>query len=112
MAQFLEAAMLTAFSISWYCSIWKMLRTRQACGKSFSFVMLICFGYVCGIGSKLAFYHETGIWSDLIFLYAWNLAVTGFDAYLVLYFTRRTRLAAGPAALRVVGTASVRSATS
>lgn len=89
MAHYLEAAMLTAFSVSWYCSIWKMLRTRRACGKSLGFVLLICAGYVCGIGSKLVLYHETGTWSGLIYLYVWNLAVTAFDAWLVLHFTSR-----------------------
>lgn len=110
MAQFLEAAMLTAFSVSWYCSIWKMLRTRRACGKSLSFVMLICFGYVCGIGAKLMLYRETGVWTDLIFLYGWNLAVTACDACLVVHFTR---LAQGQQALTrppSLGNAPARSA--
>jgi hypothetical protein len=88
MSPLLEAAMLGAFSISWYCSIWKMLRTRQASGKSLGFVLLICFGYVCGIASKLALYRDTGVWSELILLYVWNLLVTGFDAWLVVQFTR------------------------
>ena len=33
--------MLTAFSVSWYCSIWKMLRTGQASGKSLGCDLLI-----------------------------------------------------------------------
>jgi hypothetical protein len=89
MSPLLEAAMLGAFSISWYCSIWKMLRTRQASGKSLGFVLLICLGYVCGIASKLALYRDTGVWSELILLYVWNLLVTGFDAWLVVQFTRK-----------------------
>ncbi len=92
MTTFLEAAMLGAFSISWYCSIWKMLRTRQAAGKSLGFVLLICLGYVFGIASKIALFQDTGIWSQLILLYIWNLLVTGFDAYLVVRFTRPARL--------------------
>ena len=83
MSPMLEAAMLGAFSVSWYCSIWKMLRTRQAAGKSLGFVLLICFGYVCGIASKLVLQYETGVWSGLILLYTWNLLVTGFEAWLV-----------------------------
>lgn len=88
MSPFLEAAMLGAFSISWYCSIWKMLRTRQATGKSLGFVLLICFGYLCGIASKLVLYRETGTWSGLVLLYAWNLLVTAFDAWLVFNLSR------------------------
>lgn len=102
MSAILEAAMLGAFSISWYCSIWKMLRTRQAAGKSLGFVLLICLGYVCGIGSKIALYHDTGVWSALILLYIWNLLVTGFDAYLVVHFTQARRLQAMGAPSRKV----------
>ena len=91
MSAILEAAMLGAFSISLYCSIWKMLRTRQAAGKSLGFVLLICFGYVFGIASKIALYRDTGVWSELILLYIWNLLVIGFDAYLVVRYTRRRR---------------------
>jgi hypothetical protein len=78
-----------------------MLRTQQAAGKSLGFVLLICFGYVLGIASKITLYLATGIWSELILLYIWNLLVTGFDAYLVVRFTRLTRL----------NTATIRSST-
>ena len=89
MTELFEALMLTAFSVSWYCSIWKMLRTRQAAGKSLVFVMIICTGYVFGIASKITLYGETGQMSPLIYLYCWNLIVTGFDAWLVWYLPRR-----------------------
>jgi hypothetical protein len=102
MSAILEAAMLGAFSISWYCSIWKMLRTRQAAGKSLGFVLLICFGYLFGIASKIALYGDTGVWSELILLYIWNLLVTGFDAYLVVRFTRLRQLHAMGTASRTV----------
>ena len=86
MTAFLEAAMLTAFSVSWYCSIWKMLKTGRSCGKSLGFVLLICAGYVCGIASKFVVVIETGVYSGLILLYAWNLLVTAFDAFLVCHY--------------------------
>ena len=92
MSSSVEAAMLGAFSLSWYCSIWKMLRTRQAAGKSLGFVLLICFGYVFGIASKLTLYWDTGIWSAVVLLYVWNLLVIGFDAYLVVRFGRPAAL--------------------
>lgn len=69
MSETLEAAMLFSFSISWYWSIAKMLRTRQAAGKSAGFVVLICTGYLCGIASKLVAYRETGALPPLIWLY-------------------------------------------
>lgn len=90
MTALLEAAMLAAFSVSWYCSIWKMLRTGRASGKSLGFVLLIVGGYICGILSKLALYVETGELSALIALYAWNLLVTAFDAFLVWHYQRNS----------------------
>jgi hypothetical protein len=89
MTAVLEAAMLAAFSVSWYCSIWKMLKTGRASGKSLGFVLLIVSGYICGILSKFALYFETGVLSALILLYSWNLLVTAFDAYLVWHYERR-----------------------
>ncbi len=89
MTAFLEATMLAAFSVSWYCSIWKMLTTKRASGKSLGFVLLIVGGYVCGILSKLALYVDTGHLSALIALYSWNLLVTAFDAFLVWHFHRK-----------------------
>ena len=89
MNEILEATMLTAFSASWYCSIWKMLSTGQARGKSLGFVLLISFGYLCGIGSKLVGWSQSGDLSNLIFLYGWNLAVTGCDAWLVYRLSRQ-----------------------
>jgi len=91
MTEYLEALMLTAFSVSWYCSIWKMLRTGQASGKSLGFVLLICLGYVAGIASKLVIWSQTGIMPNLIYLYTWNLVVTGIDAWLVLTLSRLPR---------------------
>jgi len=91
MTALLEAAMLAAFSVSWYCSIWKMLTTGRASGKSLGFVLLIVSGYICGIFSKVALYLETGMLSALILLYSWNLLVTAFDAYLVWHYERRAR---------------------
>lgn len=91
MTEILEALMLTAFSVSWYCSIWKMLSTGQASGKSLGFVVLICLGYLCGIGSKIVGWSDTGMLSSLIFLYVWNLGVTAFDAWLVYTLSRHPR---------------------
>ena len=87
-SEFLEAAMLLSFSISWYWSIAKMLRTRVAAGKSALFVVLICAGYVAGVGSKGAAWMAGEPLSPLIWLYAWNLCVTLFDLALVMRFSK------------------------
>lgn len=46
---------------------------------------------VCGIASKLALLAQTGAVSGVTLLYAWNLLVTGFDAFLVYHYGRRAR---------------------
>lgn len=89
MAEILESLMLIVFSAGWYCSIGKMIRTGQASGKSISFVGLVCFGYLCGVLAKIVTFQETGALSALVYLYAWNCLVTGFDGWLVLFLTRR-----------------------
>ena len=95
MAETLEMIMLILFSTGWYCSIGKMLWTQKASGKSISFVMTICLGYICGVMAKIAVFRETGDLSDLVYLYALNSLVTAFDGVLVVYLTRREqRLAA------------------
>ncbi len=80
--------MLASFSVSWYWSIAKMLRTKVAAGKSVNFVLMICFGYTLGISSKLVAWQETGELSSLIWVYTWNLLVTSFDAMLVVRYSR------------------------
>lgn len=92
--EYLEGLMLISFSVSWYWSIAKMLQTRVASGKSLVFVLLICFGYALGIGSKVVEWQLTGVMSLLIYVYAWNLLVTLFDAVLVVRFSRSRKPAA------------------
>jgi len=84
----LEGLMLVSFSVSWYWSIAKMVRTKVAAGKILYFVLMICFGYVLGISSKLVAWQEFGELSALIWVYAWNLLVTAFDAFLVVRYSR------------------------
>jgi len=80
--------MLVSFSVSWYWSIAKMVQTKVAAGKSLYFVLMICFGYVLGISSKMVAWQELGDISPLIWVYAWNLMVTAFDAFLVVRYSR------------------------
>ncbi|WP_226628476.1 hypothetical protein [Alloyangia pacifica] len=87
MSDALEALMLVAFSTGWYCSIFKMLRTREARGKSLPFVLVICFGYLCGVASKLLIWHETGALPPIVWLYALNSMVIAVDAWLVMRYT-------------------------
>ena len=52
MAEFLEVAMIVSFGISWPLNAVKAYRARSAKGTSIVFLMLIFFGYICGIASK------------------------------------------------------------
>ena len=97
MQEFLEATMLMCFSVSWYWSIAKMLQTRQASGKSATFVMMVVTGYVFGLASKIVTWRVTGIFHPIIFLYLWNLFVTAFDLWLVMKFSSRQPRGGQPA---------------
>ncbi|PWR03265.1 hypothetical protein DKT77_07305 [Meridianimarinicoccus roseus] len=89
MQDILEASMLIAFSLGWYMSVIKMLRTGVAAGKSKLCVSMVCFGYCAGVAAKLFEWSVTGALNPLIWLYAWNFAVTGFDLFLVFYLGRK-----------------------
>lgn len=89
MQNILEASMLLCFSLGWYMSILKMLRTGEAVGKSTACVALVCFGYGAGLSAKLIEYSLTGTMNPIIWFYAWNGLVTGFDLFLVVLLTRR-----------------------
>ena len=53
MAEFLEIIMIVSFGASWPLNVIKSYRARTAKGKSLGFLLLILFGYVAGITSKL-----------------------------------------------------------
>ncbi|MBE9637486.1 hypothetical protein [Salipiger mangrovisoli] len=89
MSGVLEAIMLVAFSTGWYCSIYKMMRQREARGKSLPFVLVIGFGYLCGVASKLLLWRETGVLPPIVWLYTLNALVIAVDASLVVRYTRR-----------------------
>lgn len=97
MQNILEAGMLLSFSLGWYMSILKMLRTGKAVGKSTACVALVCFGYGAGLSAKLIEYSQSGTLNPIFWFYAWNGLVTAFDLFLVVMLTRRaagsTRLA-------------------
>lgn len=90
----LEIGMLLCFSMGWYWSIAKMLRTRVVVGKSTGFVVIACVGYAMGLGSKVLAFAETGALSALVYVYLWNLSLILIDLALTLRF-RGTAVAAG-----------------
>lgn len=85
MAEILEALMVISFGCSWPMNIIKSLRAKTAKGKSLMFLLLIEFGYVCGIISKLV----SGNITYVFIFYVLNLLMVGTD--IALYF-RNLRL--------------------
>lgn len=82
-----EAGMLICFGISWPFSIAKSIRTRVVAGKSRSFMVIVAFGYICGIAHKLLFARDF-----ILILYIMNLLLVCID--LVLYYRYRARISA------------------
>ena len=53
MAEILEVIMIVSFGASWPLNVIKSYKARTTKGKSLAFLLLILFGYVAGITSKL-----------------------------------------------------------
>ena len=86
MAEIFEIIMIVSFGASWPLNVWKSYTSRTAKGKSLPFLLLIFFGYIAGIISKLV--SPSFKWY-VMFFYVLNLIMVGAD--LVLY-ARNTRL--------------------
>ena len=88
MSEFLEAAMVICFGISWPLSIRKSWCSRTAKGKSLIFLLFIEIGYVCGIASKISMLITDGKPITYVFIfYVLNLLMVGTD--IVLYFRNK-----------------------
>ena len=86
MAEILEIIMIVSFGASWPLNVLKSYRARTTKGKSLAFLLLIFFGYIAGITSKLV--NETYMASFaskwyVLFFYVLNLVMVGCD--LILY---------------------------
>ena len=80
MAQYLEIAMILSFGASWPMNVMKSYKARTTQGKSLSFLILILFGYICGIAGKLM---ASSINWFVLFFYVLNAVMVSAD--LVLY---------------------------
>ncbi len=85
LSNILESGMLLAFGVAWPVNIAKSLQSRTAKGKSISFLLIVIFGYICGISAKLA----AGAINYVLFFYFLNIVMVSIDAGL--YF-RNLRL--------------------
>lgn len=80
MAQILEVFMVVSFGLAWPTSILKSLRAKTTKGKSLFFLIIILFGYVCGILSKFI----AGNINYVVIFYIINFTMVFID--LLIYF--------------------------
>ena len=81
MSEFLEICMVVSFGCSWPLNVMKSYKARTTKGKSLGFLLLIFFGYICGIASKLL--APSFKWY-VLFFYVLNFIMVGAD--LVIYY--------------------------
>lgn len=82
--ELMEICMIVAFGLSWPMNVIKSYKVRTAKGKSLSFLILILFGYICGITGKLV--SPSFKWY-VLFFYILNFVMIFAD--LLLYFRNR-----------------------
>ena len=90
MAEIMEVVMIVSFGASWPLNVLKSYRARTTKGKSIAFLLLIFFGYIAGIISKLinpAYMATIGSKWYVLFFYFLNFAMVSLD--LILYFRNK-----------------------
>ena len=90
MAELLEVVMIVSFGASWPMNVIKSYKARTAKGKSIAFLLLILFGYIAGITSKLINEAYISSFSQkwyVLFFYVLNFLMVFCD--LLLYFRNR-----------------------
>lgn len=90
MSEILEIVMIVSFGASWPINVLESYRARTTKGKSLVFLLLIFFGYIAGIASKLLNEAYMASFADkwyVLFFYVLNLAMVGLD--LLLYIRNR-----------------------
>ena len=81
LAEILEIVMIVSFGASWPLNVMKSWRARTTKGKSLPFLLLVIFGYIAGICSKLV--NLAACKWYVLFFYCLNLVMVGTD--LVIY---------------------------
>ena len=85
-----ELGMLICFGVSWPISVVKSYRMRTTKGKSLAFLLLILFGYICGITGKLI---SPGFKWYVLFFYVLNFVMVSIDLVLYIRNYRLDKLA-------------------
>ena len=91
--EIMEVIMILSFGFSWPMNVVKSYKVRTAKGKSLAFLLLIFFGYICGITGKLL---SPGFKWYVLFFYVLNFIMVGADLLLYIrnYRLDKTREAA------------------
>ncbi len=90
MAEIMEVVMIVSFGASWPLNVLKSYRARTTKGKSLAFLLLIFFGYIAGIISKLinpVYMASIGQKWYVLFFYVLNFIMVGAD--LIMYVRNR-----------------------
>lgn len=90
MSEILEIIMILSFGASWPMNVIKSYKARTTKGKSLGFLLLIFFGYIAGIASKLvneAYMSNISSKWYVLFFYCLNLLMVGAD--LLLYIRNK-----------------------
>ena len=86
-----EIIMIVSFGASWPLNVMKSYKARTTKGKSLPFLLLIFFGYIAGITSKLINEAYMAAFASkwyVLFFYVLNLLMVGAD--LCLYYRNYT----------------------
>ena len=86
MTELFEIMMIVSFGASWPMNVIKSYKARTTKGKSLAFLLLIFFGYIAGIASKLmneTYMANVGQKWYVLFFYVLNFIMVGTD--LLLY---------------------------
>lgn len=87
MSEILEVIMIVSFGISWPLNVIKSYKSRTTKGKSLAFLLLILFGYIAGIISKLvntAYMSQINNKWYVLFFYVLNFIMVSVDLCLYI----------------------------
>ena len=86
-SELLEFAMLFVFGSSWPFAIWKTYHAKRVDRKSPHFLVLVIFGYLCGIAAHLV--DGTKLW--LCWVYLVDVLLVATDLALYIRYSRGAR---------------------
>ncbi|MBE6577384.1 MAG: hypothetical protein E7653_04530 [Ruminococcaceae bacterium] len=95
MAEILEIIMIVSFGASWPLNVLKSYKARTTKGKSLAFLLLIFFGYIAGIVSKLvneSYMAQIGQKWYVLFFYVINFIMVGADLCMYIRNSKLDRM--------------------